>query len=152
MTELSEKDIERYSRQLLLPAWGMNEQHRISTLHAHLSPRAEAVARYLVGAGIRKISFLGRRNSQLEKNLQALRPDLEISSADTYDFAAVYFDETESVKKSSKAPIFEIPETSPCLEHGRFPYLSAQATVAAVILRHFAFPVRGTPSLSTWSK
>ena len=79
MVELTEDQIERYSRQLLLPGWGTREQRALGDAYVTVSARAEAAALYLAGAGVGRISLLFAADDVLATRLRRLNPDLEIN-------------------------------------------------------------------------
>ncbi len=75
---LTEEQIERYSRQLLLPGWGSRQQQKLLSSSVAISGRAEVAARYLIGAGVGTVTFLGDV-TEAAMAAGALNPDVSVN-------------------------------------------------------------------------
>ena len=101
LNALTESQIERYSRQLLLTGWGSAEQVRLARAAIGVSAKAEIALRYLVGAGIGSVAVLGDEMPQdVIEDVQLLNPEVEISrlewrSQPTLDAAIVFEEDLE---------------------------------------------------------
>ncbi|MGE0519892.1 MAG: ThiF family adenylyltransferase [Candidatus Binatia bacterium] len=75
---LSDHQIERYSRQIILAQIGGTGQQRLLNASAAVAgdgPLAAMIARYLVGAGVGRLTLLGADAAVLRLELTALNPD-----------------------------------------------------------------------------
>ena len=82
---LTDTQIERYSRQIILPQVGGNGQERLlqsSVAIAGAGAVAEVAALYLAGAGIGRIVLHGRGRAALRSDLLELNPDVEATVSD----------------------------------------------------------------------
>jgi molybdopterin/thiamine biosynthesis adenylyltransferase len=87
--ELSEHEIERYSRQLVLPEWGAAAQLAVSeasVLVVGAGALGAPVALYLAGAGVGRIGIVDDDEvelSNLHRQLLHFTPDLGVSKAES---------------------------------------------------------------------
>ena len=82
---LSDAQIERYSRQIVLPEIGGRGQQRLlaaTVAIAGCGPLAATAARYLVGAGIGQLRLDAAAFAELGLELQQLNPDVTVMSGD----------------------------------------------------------------------
>ena len=70
---LNADEIERYSRQLILPGWGASEQLHLRELSAYSSACFEACLRYLLGAGLGTL-YLPSKCADCLEALRSLNP------------------------------------------------------------------------------
>ena len=71
--ELSDQEIEFYSRQLLVSGWGSKQQLALKNSIVILSYESELLALYLAGAGVGEIVY--EKNVE---NIKKLNPNIEI--------------------------------------------------------------------------
>jgi adenylyltransferase/sulfurtransferase len=82
--DLTDAQIDRFSRQIVLPQIGGTGQKRLlasSVAIAGDSALTETVALYLAGAGIGRIALFGATAAALRGELLALHPDAQVSAA-----------------------------------------------------------------------
>lgn len=78
---LSDREIERYSRQIILPEIGGRGQERLLAAVvavAGAGPLAATAARYLVGAGVGELRLESTDGQRLARELRALNPDVTV--------------------------------------------------------------------------
>jgi len=127
MAELNEEEIERYSRQLLLPGWGAREQLALGEAHVAVSARAEAAALYLAGAGIGRLSLLFAEDDDLATRLRALNSHVQVTH-----WRKDNPPPTAAILLTGEKPP---PPTAQLAIERSTPELSAQALAAAQILK-----------------
>ena len=79
---LGDEQIERYSRQIILPEIGGRGQERLLAAAIAVigaGPLAATAARYLAGAGIGALRLAGADSDHLGRELRALNPDVTVS-------------------------------------------------------------------------
>ena len=82
--DLTDAQIDRFSRQIVLPQIGGTGQKRLlasSVAIAGDGALTETVALYLAGAGIGRIALFGAAAAALRGELLALHPDAQVSAA-----------------------------------------------------------------------
>jgi molybdopterin/thiamine biosynthesis adenylyltransferase len=80
---LSDRQIERYSRQIILPEIGGRGQERLLAAVMTLAgsgPLAATAARYLAGAGVGELRLAGAGDERLASELRALNPELTVGA------------------------------------------------------------------------
>jgi len=80
---LSDQQIDRYSRQIILPEVGARGQQRLLAAACRVigdGPLAATAARYLAGAGIGDLTLVGGTAHELAGELARLNPDVHLSS------------------------------------------------------------------------
>ena len=73
--ELSDQEIEFYSRQLLVSGWGLKQQLALKNSIVVLSYENDLLALYLAGAGVGEIIY--EKNAE---KIKKLNPNIRISS------------------------------------------------------------------------
>ena len=81
---LSENEIERYSRQLILTGWGGREQERLKRVTAVIDTCYISAAIYLAAAGVGSIVMVGpilspNGTGSLAAHISRLNPDIRIT-------------------------------------------------------------------------
>lgn len=116
--ELTNKEIERYSRQLILSSW--SEEKQIALKHARilLDAKLTSAAYYLVAAGAENLCLFGKMAQSLHADLLELNPLLQLTFnteiASNCDFAIGI--STQDIRELQSATIgihFEIQKTDP---------------------------------------
>ena len=119
---LSDAQIERYSRQIILPEVGAAGQQRLLAAACAVvgtGPLAATAARYLAGAGIGRLMLVGADADALVAELSLLNPDVEFPRLD----AGARF---PAVEKGGAGRIFGagLPAARPASE-GRYTIIAA---------------------------
>jgi hypothetical protein len=116
--QLSENEVLRYSRQLILRGWGAKEQLQLRSLRVGVSISLPSAALYLAAAGVGQISLLEARPARHDDGSRTLPPvspdvqpllahlrhfnrhgNFQLSPSDgqsTLDYLVLLEDETES--------------------------------------------------------
>ena len=104
--ELSDQEIEFYSRQLLVSGWGLKQQLALKNSIVVLSYENDLLALYLAGAGVGEIIY--EKNAE---KIKKLNPNIRISSKINKA------NKTENLKTLSNAKLSNI-KPKKCFEIG----------------------------------
>ena len=79
--QLTECEIERYSRQLVLPGWGSREQARLKQITAAVDAELISAGVYLAAAGCGRIAVIGQPagSTAILSHLKNLNPEIEVT-------------------------------------------------------------------------
>lgn len=99
LDQLSDSELEIYSRQLLVKGWGLKQQLALKSSVIFLTVENEIAVRYLIAAGVGRI-FL--KSTDLLKSLLAQNPNVILESMSNYDKLPINCIEVTAVGQKSK--------------------------------------------------
>ena len=112
---LTDNEIQRYSRQLILQNWGSAQQSSLKSMSVAVSCELPSAALYLAASGVGRILLLGESTSELRASIQGLNPNTELLETSGEDIACEWAVLPEHVQGNGLArEVIRVPVEKEC--------------------------------------